>query len=343
MIPFPLCAALPGRPGAVRGGLLAVLTMVLMSCAATGPAQQVTDPYAPVPVPETDAGPVPADGKIRLIIRADDIGMCHGTNQALRRLLDARIVTSYSVMVTTPWLDEAVEILAGHPGVSVGVHTAVNSEWKEYRWGPVSPPDKVPSLVDEWGKFFPSRRLMMLNEPRVEEVAAEVRAQVDLAERKGLDLCYMDHHMSGAVNTLEMQVEFEKIAREKGLGISRHFGERDGRGVYADPPEEKLAAAIRGIEGLTTPGLYLLVVHPGTDGPEMSAMTDLNPGAPTAMSRHRQAETDVFCSPELRAAIERRGIELVGYREIIKQVGLTGMKRPFNADPYDKVLEAARK
>ena len=41
MTPFPLCAALPGRPGAVRGGLLAVLTMVLMSCAATCLAQQV--------------------------------------------------------------------------------------------------------------------------------------------------------------------------------------------------------------------------------------------------------------------------------------------------------------
>jgi len=244
-------------------------------------------------------------------------------------------------MVTTPWLDEAVEILRDHPEVSVGVHTAVNSEWKEYRWGPVSPVAEVPSLVDEWGKFFPSRRRMMQNRPRVEEVAAEARAQVALARRKGLDIHYMDHHMSGAVNTLEMQEEFEKIARENGLGISRYFGEREARSVYSDPPEEKLAAAIRTIESLTTPGLYLIVVHAGAHGPEMAAMTDLNPGGLKEMSRHRQAEADVYSSPELRAAIERKGIELVGYKELIRERGLEAMRRSYTAEPYEKVLRLA--
>ena len=341
-------------PPARRGGYgrgannlagIASVVMFLISSSALCLAQ-MTDSYYPVSSNEAAKAPgdkVPAakDGKIRLVIRADDIGFCHGANQALRRLLEARIVTSFSVMVNTPWLDEAAEILREHPEVSVGVHTAVNSEWKEFRWGPVSPIGKVPSLVDSYGKFFPSRRSMMANHPRVEEVAAEVRAQIDLARRKGLKLSYMDHHMSGAVNTLEMQEEFEKIARENGLGISRYFGEREAKSVYSEPPEKKLEAALRNLDGLTTPGLYLLVVHPGTDGPEMAAMTDLNSGGLREMSRHRQAEADVYSSPEYLAALEKKGIELVGYKELLAEVGAANMKRSYTAEPYDKVLQMA--
>ncbi len=317
-------------------GLVMILSLLCALCAA-----QMTDVYYPIKPQDPSSAPAAKDGKIRLVIRADDIGFCHGANQALRRLLDARIVTSFSVMVTTPWLDEAVEILREHPEVSVGVHTAVNSEWREYRWGPVSPVEKVPSLVDEFGKFFPSRRLMMRNRPRVEEVAAEVRAQIELARRKGLNISYIDHHMSGAVNTREMQEEFEQIAREYGVGISRYFGEREAKSVYSDPPETKLEAALRNLDLLTTPGLYLLVVHPGIDGPEMAAMTDLNPGGLKEMSRHRQAETDVYSSPEFRAALEKKGIELVGYRELLAEIGIDGMNRSYTAEPYEKVLKLA--
>lgn len=313
---------------------------ILLFCCGISLAQ-MTNIYYPIQPQDTGRMEAAKDGKIRLVIRADDMGMCHGVNQALRRLLEARMVTSYSVMVNTPWLDEAVEILNEHPEVSVGVHTAVNSEWKEYRWGPVSPVEKVSSLVDSFGKFFPSRKLMMRNRPKVEEVAAEVRAQIDLARRKGLRLSYIDHHMSGAVNTLEMQEQFEKIAKEYGLGISRYFGEREAKSVYSEPPDKKLSAALRNVDSLTTPGLYLLVVHAGTDDPEMAAMTDLNPTGLKEMSRHRQAETDVYCSPELRAALEKRGIELVGYKELLAEIGVEGMRRSYTAEPYEKVLKMA--
>jgi len=32
------------------------------------------------------------------------------------------MVSSVSVIVNTPWLDEAVEILKQHPEISVGIH-----------------------------------------------------------------------------------------------------------------------------------------------------------------------------------------------------------------------------
>ena len=85
---------------------------------------------------------------VYLIIRADDAGMSHSVNLALQRLIDARLPLSVSVMFPCPWYQETVEILKRHPEVAVGIHLTLNSEWKNYRWGPVSGREAVPTLVD---------------------------------------------------------------------------------------------------------------------------------------------------------------------------------------------------
>ena len=38
------------------------------------------------------------------------MGFCHGANEAFARVLDHGVCTSVSVIVNTPWLDEAVAI-----------------------------------------------------------------------------------------------------------------------------------------------------------------------------------------------------------------------------------------
>ncbi|MFQ5807573.1 MAG: ChbG/HpnK family deacetylase [Phycisphaerae bacterium] len=274
----------------------------------------------------------------RLIIRLDDLGFCHAANMALKQILDEGVCTSVSVIVSTPWLDEAVEILHGHPEVGVGVHLTLNAEWREYRWGPVLPHSKVPSLVDENGKFFGSRREFMAHNPKVEEVEKELRAQIDLALRKGLKISYVDYHMGTAMSTREFQEVVEKLAREYGLGISQYFGETYAPNVYRVPPEQKLAEAIKIIKGMNEPKLYLFVAHPGMNTPEMAAMTDLNPTGVTPMAAHRQAMTDLLCSPAFKAAIQRQRLGLASYSDLRAQ-GLQRMKRPWIADPYGQVRQ----
>lgn len=282
-----------------------------------------------------------AKGKIRLIIRMDDPGFCHAANMALKRVLEEGVATSVSVLVTTPWLDEVVEILRDHPEISVGVHLALNSEWREYRWGPVSPHTEVPTLVDAFGRLYGSRREFMAHGPALNEVARELRAQIELAIRKGLRISYCDNHMGTALSTREFQDIVEKLTLEYHIGISRYFGEQDTPKVYSVPPEGKLDAGIRIIEELSEPGLYLLVVHPGLDTPEMAAMTDLNVTGLKQMSKHRQAVTDMLCHPRFKAAIEAKGIELVTYEQL-RAEGLHRMKRPANAAPYEKLVQEAR-
>lgn len=284
------------------------------------------------------AAPSPDDGKVRLIIRTDDIGFCHGINAAIERILENGHVTSISVLAVGPWLMEGAEILKKHPEVSVGVHLCLNSEWREYRWGPVLGPSAVPSLVDRFGHFHGTRAALMSAEPKAEEVERELRAQVQRAIDVGLKVSYVDYHMGAAMSCREFQESVEKIAKEFNIGISRYFGEKDTPSVYSTAPEKKVERAVQILDSLTTPGTYLMVIHPGSDTPEMQAMSDLNTNGLPFMSRHRQAEADMLCDPRFKEAIRRNGIELVGYKDL----PLDSMKRAFDAEPYDKVVKAAK-
>jgi len=94
-----------------------------------------------------------------LIIHADDFGMTHSVNRAISRALENGWVTSASVMVPTPWYPEVVNWAHTHPGADLGIHLVLNSEWVGMRWAPISPVDKVASLLDPDGYFYndPSR------------------------------------------------------------------------------------------------------------------------------------------------------------------------------------------
>jgi hypothetical protein len=305
---------------------LCVLSGVLAGiCALAAPAAQATPDAANAP---------------HLIIRMDDVGFCHAANQAAQRVLKEGVCTSISVIVNTPWLDEAVEILRRHPEVSVGVHLTLNAEWREYRWGPVLPYSEVPSLVDEYGRFFPSRATFFAHNPRTEEVEKELRAQIQRALDKGLPVSYVDYHMGTAMSTPELQQVVERLAAEFKLGISQYFGETYAPSVYRAAPRDKLAEGIRIVDEMTEPRLYLFVVHPGLNTPELAAMTDLNPGGLENMAAHRQGETDMLCSPAFKAAIEKRGLQLIGYKEL-RAMGLDRMSRPWVAEPYQQTTQPA--
>jgi len=280
------------------------------------------------------ASPAPADAtRPRLIIRIDDVGFCHAANLAAQRILAEGGCTSVSVIVNTPWLDEAAAILAAHPEVAVGVHLTLNSEWREYRWGPVLPYSQVPSLVDEFGKFFPSRDAFFAHHPKAGEVEAELQAQIELALHKGLNISYVDYHMGTAMSTREFQQIVERLAEKFHLGISQYFGETYAPSVYRAAPAEKLAEGLRILDSLDEPKLYLFVVHPGLQTPEMAVLTDLNTSGLPQMAAHRQAETDMLCSPEFKARISQRGIQLTGYQHL-RALGLDNMRRPWLAEPY---------
>src|SRR5688572_24943337 len=99
----------------------------------------------------------PPDARL-LILNADDFGMCHAVNAAVFRTLTEGVVRSATLMVPCPWALHAMRLLREHPDVAFGVHLTVVAEYTDYRWGPLTPKEKVPSLLDEAGFFYSNDR-----------------------------------------------------------------------------------------------------------------------------------------------------------------------------------------
>jgi hypothetical protein len=252
--------------------------------------------------------------------------MCHSVNMAIKRIIETGVPISVSVMFACPWYQEAVDILKAHPEVGVGVHLTLNSEWKNYRWGPVLGREAVPSLVDSNGYFYPSRTLLYANNPPHSEIERELRAQLERALNSGIRIDYLDYHMGAAVHTPELRAMVENLAREYGLGMSGYFGEKYSNVTYLPAFEDKADSLLAHLKRMG-PGFNLQVIHVGLDEPEMQAMIDLNEFGLEQVSRHRQAELHALLTPDIVKIWLQRGIRPLTYRQLMEKLGREAMHR----------------
>jgi predicted glycoside hydrolase/deacetylase ChbG (UPF0249 family) len=269
-----------------------------------------------------------------LLIRIDDIGMNHSVNMALQQLADTKMPLSASVLFVCPWYQEAVDILRKNPQITVGVHLALNSEWKWYRWGPVLGKEAVPSLVDTVGYFFSSSDEFLAHKYDLAEVERELSAQVERALRSGLKIAYVDFHMGTAAGTPELLAVAERIAAKYQLGMSPYFGEAE-YSLFDVPIAQKQSAFRAYVDGLK-PGavnaVNLAVIHVAQSTPEIQALVDMNNATQNTatgdplMSQHRQAELDMLL--QFARGQERRKVTLVNYDAVIARLGRASMKRP---------------
>jgi len=235
-------------------------------------------------------------------------------------------------MVPCSWFDEAVDILKDNPQISVGIHLTLNSEWKNYKWGPVAGVSSVPSLVDSLGYFFPSRAKFFANNPKLDDVETELRAQINKAINSGLKISYLDYHMATAVDKPEMREIVDKLSEEYKFAISRYFGEVDLESMYGVSIEEKENHLINTLNNLETGKINLLVCHIAKDTDEMRAMIDLNSFGLKEMSKHREAEFKALYSALKSDAFNQREIRLINYNDLIKLYGLDSMKSPLESE-----------
>jgi len=275
-----------------------------------------------------DAASRAATEQTYLVIRSDDAGMSHSVNVALQRLIETGLPLSISVMFPTPWYQETVEILKRNPAVSVGIHLTLNSEWRNYRWGPVLGRTAVPSLVDADGYFFATSEALYRNRADVGEVERELRAQIERATRSGLRIDYVDYHMGTVSRYPEFREIAERLAAEYGLGMSGYFGERGHDPQYRASPRDKTDSLVA-LVGRLPPGVHMLVTHVGIDDAELGALLDMNTdGGLSEMSKNRQGELDALTSPRFREALKARNVQLLTYRQLIEMQGLKSMRRP---------------
>lgn len=279
----------------------------------------------------------PLKAETKLLIRCDDMGMCHSVNMATKKLIEKGMVFSTSVMFACPWYREAVEILKAHPEVGVGIHLTLNSEWRDYKWGPVSGKEAVPTLVNKSGYFWESEEDFAKANVKLEEVEKELRAQIERAKATGLRIDYIDYHMGTAVSTPQLRNLVERLARENNLGISGYF-EEYYKTIWPIPPSQKLSSLLNILSNMEKGSLNLIVIHLGLENPEMRALIDMNnPDDPYRVSQHRQAELKALLSRSFRKKIKKNKIKLITYRDVVTEQGIKNMKKPeegiYNMNP----------
>jgi predicted glycoside hydrolase/deacetylase ChbG (UPF0249 family) len=286
-------------------------------------------------------------GSPEVLFRLDDIGMNHSVNLAVEQVAKTGMPFSVSVLFVCPWYQEAVEILKKYPQVSVGVHLALNSEWRSYRWGPVLGKGSVPSLVDSVGYFLPSTNAFLASKYDIGEVERELSAQIERALRSGLKITYVDTHMGMAVATPELREVTERVAKKYGLGISTYFGESYFT-LWGEPVASKKSVLLEHLAGASRDSVNLIEVHVAERTPEMEAIYDMNAPAQNApeagVVAHRNAELHTMLSPELAELVRSGKIRLVTYQQLVARTGVGGMRRPVAAargtDPVAAVRRA---
>jgi hypothetical protein len=270
-------------------------------------------------------GAIPAqesskEGKIRLIVRGDDIGSSHAANVGCIKAYKEGILQSVELMVPCPWFEEAVKMLNENPGLDVGIHCTLTSEWENYKWGPLT---HAPSITTEEGYFYqgiwPSDNfegVLRNADYKLEEIEEELRAQIELALEKVPHITHMNCHMGCSSWDEEVSKMFNDLKKEYGLDIDmeKHDVQRMPVEGFreAETTRERIDLFVKTLRNLE-PGTYLWVEHPGVDTPELRA---IGHRGNYDVARNRNSVVEVLTSEKVKQAVEEMNIELIGYKDL---------------------------
>jgi hypothetical protein len=234
-----------------------------------------------------------ADSEVlHLIVRADDAGGSRAANEGILLAATQGIVRNVSVMACGRALDHCVQLLAPLVGqICFGLHATINSEWSTFRWGPVLPPNRVPSLVREDGSFHVSPMALSERGFSSNEILAEVAAQLARLRAAGLPPEYLDTHMG--FDWIEgVHERLAQFALAEGLVFDTRarLPMLPGRGSLL----ERLSGSIG--------GPFLLVTHPAILTEETLSFFE-GDDEPGLVAREREAELRELCSPQIKELV----------------------------------------
>jgi len=275
----------------------------------------------------------PRDAKL-LIVHADDLGMAHSVNVATIKGLQTGLVNSGSIMVPCPWLPEIAAYARANPQADLGLHLTLTSEWANLRWGPVSPKDRVASLLDKDGYFYLTETDAAAHaDPK--QVEMEITAQIERAKALGIQPTHLDSHMGTLYQSKELFEVFLRVARnqklpvrvaktwaaradylssalgpddvyiDRVLDINPTVGPQDWAKFYSD--------ALKKLE----PGVTEVVIHLAHDDAEMQGATANHPDWGASW---RQRDFEYFTSETFRKVLQENQIKLITWRELGKLI-----------------------
>jgi predicted glycoside hydrolase/deacetylase ChbG (UPF0249 family) len=127
-----------------------------------------------------------------LIVNADDLAWTEGVNRGIAQAHRYGIVTSATILANGAAFASAVELVKATPSLAVGVHLNL-SDGK-----PVSPPETVPSIVNDRGEFKGGPEALLLRVARrnlrIKEVEMEWESQIRKVVNAGIQPTHLDGH-----------------------------------------------------------------------------------------------------------------------------------------------------
>jgi chitin disaccharide deacetylase len=254
---------------------------------------------------------------IRLIVRGDDMGYTHSGNLALMKCFREGIQKSIEVIVPSPWFPEAVKMLNETPGVDVGIHLAITSEWDNIKWRPVS---TCPTITNPDGYFYPfihpnasyPQQAIRDHPWDIADIEKEFRAQIILAMNKIKGITHISGHMGCTDINAEVRAMTKRLAKEFKIDID--LSEHGVQYVSYEGPKktfaEKKESFVKMIGKLKPGNTYLFVDHPGLDNEELRAVKHIGY---EDVAEDRQGVTSLWTDPEIKKLISDRKIQLIGY------------------------------
>lgn len=278
-----------------------------------------------------------------LVIRIDDLGALHSVNEACIKTYRSGIARSVEVMPVAAWYPEAIKMLKENPGLDVGLHLVITSEWENVKWRPLT---HCPSLTDENGYFYP----MMFPNPAypgqaileqkwdIKEIEQEFRAQIETTLKSIPELSHLSGHMLSTGFNKEVNELVQRLAQEYNLpSIDRMDSSKDYQFTYIgyDGPKttsaEKEANFIKVLDKLEPGKRYLFLDHPALDNDEMKTVFHIGY---EDVALDRQGVTDLLTSPRVKQTIEDKGIKLISINQLTK-----ALPRADASPKMDKAME----
>ena len=220
----------------------------------------------------------------RLIVNADDYGLSPGVDEGIRACAARGVVTSVSVLAARVTGDGLRALLDVAPDVGLGLHVDLTEDLVRYREGDA--------------------------ERRVRE---QVERFLDVAGRPPDHVDTHRHLHRGKADVLDALAATGLPVRADGASTRRELRRRGARctdhfvgdvGPRSFWSAVRLRAALRDLgEGTTE-----LMCHPGRG-------TDVPAGL--RYREQREGELATFLSPRLRERIERRGVKLATFRDLV--------------------------
>lgn len=248
------------------------------------------------------------------------MGFSHSANVAHIDAFQKGLVKTVEVIVSGPWFEEAVHLLNENPGLDVGVHLALTSEWRYLKWKPLT---DAPSLVDENGYFYPTiwpnennpNQALKNHDWEIEEVEQELRAQIETAMKRIPQVTHFTGHMGCTQLSDEVKTLSRKLASEYGIEIFpedhgfKRLPKWNGKEFNQQEKLQNLKEVLKTLE----PGKYLSVTHPAYLTEEIKSV---HHNGYENVGADRDSETRVITSPEIGELVEELGIEIIGYDEV---------------------------